>query len=87
MMHPTSLRWAGLAGVLVALSCAPAVSSPVRAPSPRTIPADLRALPPSLSAPLPVEARRWIAVCPLGPHEHIDPRCLAAREKAVKEAI
>ena len=60
MMHPTSLRWAGLAGVLVALSCAPAVSSPVRAPSPRTIPADLRALPPSLSAPLPAEARRWI---------------------------
>ncbi|MFM8602862.1 MAG: hypothetical protein ACKOC2_02070, partial [Gemmatimonadota bacterium] len=60
MMHPTSLRWAGLAGVLVALSCAPTVSSPVRAPSPRTIPADLRALPPSLSAPLPNEARRWI---------------------------
>ncbi|MGA1360126.1 MAG: glycoside hydrolase family 3 N-terminal domain-containing protein [Gemmatimonadaceae bacterium] len=59
-MHQTSLRWAGLAGVMLALSCAPAISSTVGAPSPHPIPAGIRTLPPSLSAPLPSEAQRWI---------------------------
>ena len=57
MPHASSVRWTGLAGLLLALACTPAASGG-RGPSPAL--GALGDVTPSLTAPLPRAAVRWL---------------------------